>query len=74
MNTETALVVALVLAVLVVTILYGAGSELFEMGGENLQENQENISNPDDSEMYWLEDTSNYNMNELEEVDTRVEI
>lgn len=74
MNTETSLVVALVLAVLVVSILYGAGSEMFEMGGDNLDETQDNISNPDESEKYWLEDTSTGNMDELKEVDYRIEI
>lgn len=56
MNTETAVVVSLVLAVLVVVTLYSTGSSLVDMGEGTLMDHEDNISNPEDDEKYWLED------------------
>ena len=56
MNTETAVVVALVLAMTVVALLYGSGVELMSMGEESLFEFEDNVSEADDDHWFYGEE------------------
>lgn len=50
MNTETEILMALVLAVLIVAALYAAASEGMNMGGETLDEYREGVTEPVNAE------------------------
>lgn len=56
MNSEVAVVIAIVLALIVVSVLFAGGSELINLGESTLFGYEENVSDPDDEDHWWMEE------------------
>ena len=74
MNTETAVVVALVLAMIVVALRYGSGVELMGMGEESLFEFEDNVSEADDDHWFYGEEDNGASFEGENSVDGVVEV